>query len=161
MEKLRFILNIILFISIILNVVFICNYNNKNTIVEYREKQIIKRDTVINYKYSTDTIFITKEKIKYDTIVVDNIVYIKDIPQTYEIDSTDYNLKINATKLYWYQLDIHHQETIPVYDKVETIVKNKKQSPFGVSLFLGPTYDIYHRQFGVSVGVGFTVRLNK
>lgn len=158
MEKLLYIVTIICVISLSFNL-FLLTRTPEPVVVE-KKIETIKRDTIVHTSFHTDTIYIDREKIKkeYITRIERDTVWLADIPQTYEIDSTDYNLKINATKLYWYQLDVHHQETIPVYDKVETIVKEKKPFPIVFGIQVGAGYGFFSRKPDIYVGLGATYK---
>lgn len=159
MKKLIYILSILLIISLSLNIY----YYNKGCSSGYKlEKEYItvqKRDTIVEYKYNTDTIYFND--IQYKTINVRDTVWIEAKNREYKDSTEDYDITINAVKLNNYQLNIHKRDSIQYENKIirETIVKKEKQNPFGVSLFLGPAYDLYNKQMGVSVGIGLTFRI--
>ena len=157
MKKLLYILSIILIISLALNV-YQCN--RKKDVVEIEKEVIVeKRDTIIQTKLKTDTIYFND--IQYKTINVRDTVWIEAKNREYKDSTEDYDITINAVKLNNYQLNIHKRDSIQYENKIirETIVKKEKQNPFGVSLFLGPGYDLYNKQMGVSVGIGLTFRI--
>ena len=157
MKKLIYILSIILIISLGLNV-YQCN--RKKDVVEIEKEVIVeKRDTIIQTKLKTDTIYFND--IQYKTINVRDTVWIEAKNREYKDSTEDYDITINAVKLNNYQLNIHKRDSIQYENKIirETIVKKEKQNPFGVSLFLGPGYDLYNKQMGVSVGIGLTFRI--
>lgn len=159
MKKLIYILSILLIISLSLNIY----YYNKGCSSGYNlEKEYItvqKRDTIVEYKYRTDTIYFND--IQYKTINVRDTVWIEAKNREYKDSTEDYDITINAVKLNNYQLNIHKRDSIQYENKIirETIVKKEKQNPFGISLFLGPAYDLYNKQMGVSVGIGVTFRI--
>lgn len=159
MKKLIYILSILLIISLSLNIY----YYNKGCSSGYNlEKEYItvqKRDTIVEYKYRTDTIYFND--IQYKTINVRDTVWIEAKNREYKDSTEDYDITINAVKLNNYQLNIHKRDSIQYENKIirETIVKKEKQNPFGISLFLGPGYDLYNKQMGVSVGIGLTFRI--
>lgn len=99
--------------------------------------------------YIYDTIEVVKEKEK--------VVYIKDEPKLYT-DSTDkYQIKINAVKLYDYNLTLFDNDTV-VYSK-ETIVKKEKWKPeFYWSIGIGVHYGLVYRKFDVGPYVGFGLK---
>ena len=157
MKKLIYILSIILIISLGLNV-YQCN--RKKDVVEIEKEVIVeKRDTIIQTKLKTDTIYFND--IQYKTINVRDTVWIEAKNREYKDSTEDYDITINAVKLNNYQLNIHKRDSIQYENKIirETIVKKEKQNPFGISLFLGPAYDLYNKQMGVSVGIGVTFRI--
>lgn len=157
MKKLIYILSIILIISLALNV-YQCN--RKKDVVEIEKEVIVEKcDTIIQTKLKTDTIYFND--IQYKTINVRDTVWIEAKNREYKDSTEDYDITINAVKLNNYQLNIHKRDSIQYENKIirETIVKKEKQNPFGISLFLGPGYDLYNKQMGVSVGIGLTFRI--
>lgn len=157
MKKLIYILSIILIISLALNV-YQCN--RKKDVAEIEKEVIVEKcDTIIQTKLKTDTIYFND--IQYKTINVKDTVWIEAKNREYKDSTEDYDITINAVKLNNYQLNIHKRDSIQYENKIirETIVKKEKQNPFGVSLFLGPAYDLYNKQMGVSVGIGVTFRI--
>ena len=157
MKKLIYILSIILIISLALNV-YQCN--RKKDVAEIEKEVIVEKcDTIIQTKLKTDTIYFND--IQYKTINVKDTVWIEAKNREYKDSTEDYNITINAVKLNNYQLNIHKRDSIQYENKIirETIVKKEKQNPFGISLFLGPAYDLYNKQMGVSVGIGLTFRI--
>ena len=157
MKKLLYILSIILIISLALNV-YQCN--RKKDVAEIEKEVIVEKcDTIIQTKLKTDTIYFND--IQYKTINVKDTVWIEAKNREYKDSTEDYDITINAVKLNNYQLNIHKRDSIQYENKIirETIVKKEKQNPFGVSLFLGPAYDLYNKQMGVSVGIGLTFRI--
>ena len=157
MNKLVYILSIILIISLALNV-YQCN--RKKDVAEIEKEVIVEKcDTIIQTKLKTDTIYFND--IQYKTINVKDTVWIEAKNREYKDSTEDYDITINAVKLNNYQLNIHKRDSIQYENKIikETIVKKEKQNPFGISLFLGPGYDLYNKQMGVSVGIGLTFRI--
>ena len=157
MKKLLYIISIILIISLALNV-YQCN--RKKDVAEIEKEVIVEKcDTIIQTKLKTDTIYFNN--IQYKTINAKDTVWIEAKNREYKDSTEDYDITINAVKLNNYQLNIHKRDSIQYENKIikETIVKKEKQNPFGVSLFLGPGYDLYNKQMGVSVGIGLTFRI--
>ena len=160
MKVLVYILGTLLAVSVAFNIVQ-CTTRPTETPTEILEKfvTVVERDTVIKTVKDYDTVFVSKDHFVYDTIIVNEKVYIEDRPQTYHVDSTDYTLDINATHLMWYKLQLHRQDTITWRERTITETVVKKQSPWGLGLFLGPGYDVYNRQLGLSVGIGLTFKI--
>ena len=159
MKKLIYILSILLIISLGLNV-YQCNRKKDKEYVNIEKEVIVeKTDTIIQTKLKTDTIYFND--IQYKTINVRDTVWIEAKNREYKDSTEDYDITINAVKLNNYQLNIHKRDSIQYENKIirETIVKKEKQNLFGVSLFLGPGYDLYNKQMGVSVGIGLTFRI--
>lgn len=127
--------NIILGTSVLLNCIFVLVLlfgparGHKNTIYEKIVDTVVVRDTMTYFK--TDF----KTKYVYDTVVINDTVWIKDEPVVYT-DSTDsYKIDINAVKLYDYDLSIYRKDT--VFREIERTTKSE------------------HKRFCHSVGVGF------
>ena len=159
MKKLIYILSIILIISLSFNV-YQCNRKRDKEYVNVEKEVIVEKcDTIIQTKLKTDTIYFND--IQYKTINVRDTVWIEAKNREYKDSTENYDITINAVKLNSYQLNIHKRDSIQYENKIirETIVKKEKQNPFGISLFLGPGYDLYNKQMGVSVGIGLTFRI--
>ena len=159
MKKLIYILSILLIISLSLNI-HQCNRKRDKEYVNTEKEVIVEKcDTIIQTKLKTDTIYFND--IQYKTINVRDTVWIEAKDREYKDSTEDYDITINAVKLNNYQLNIHRRDSIQYENKIirETIVKKEKQNPFGISLFLGPAYDLYNKQMGVSVGIGLTFRI--
>lgn len=159
MNKTSFIISILLIISLSFNV-HQCNRKRDKEYVNIEKEVIVeKTDTIIQTKLKTDTIYFNN--IQYKTINVRDTVWIEAKNREYKDSTEDYDITINAVKLNNYQLNIHKRDSIQYENKIirETIVKKEKQNPFGISLFLGPGYDLYNKQMGVSVGIGLTFRI--
>lgn len=143
MKKLLYILSILLIISISLNIY----YYNKGCSLNYKlEKEYItvqKRDTIVEYKYSTDTIYNTKTNTEYKYIAINDTVYIENKPEIYKDSTENYDITINAVKLNNYQLNIHHTDTITF---TKEIIKNVYTKP-----------KKHHLNHGITLGVGYGV----
>lgn len=126
--------------------------------------EVIRTDTVIDWKYSTDTVYFSKikykNKIVYDTIHKNDVVYIRDTAVVHRDSTSDYTIDISAVRLDWYKLDINHRDTVTITNTVTTIVKQKSK-PFGFGVFAGPSYDPLNKSFGLSVGAGITFNVTK
>lgn len=118
-------------------------------VVEY----IHKRDTVIQWKYDTDTIYIKgKDKIKYETKVINDTVWIKDEPFTTTDSTSNYVIDINAVKLNWYRLRMMKNDTITINTTtVKTI--NSPKSGFYYGLGVGMGYGVFTRKTDIFVGL--------
>ena len=132
--------------------------------VTEKKVEIVKRDTIVDWKYSTDTVYFSKikykDKIVYDTIHKNDVVYIRDSAVVHRDSTSDYTIDISAVRLDWYKLDINHRDTVTVTNTITTIVKEKRK-PLGFGLFAGPSYDPINKSFGLSIGAGITLNFNK
>ena len=117
-------------------------------VVEY----IHIRDTVIQWKYDTDTIYIKgKDKIKYETKVINDTVWINDEPVTTTDSTSNYIIDINAVKLNWYRLIMMKNDTITINTTTVKTVSYPK-SGFYYGLGVGAGYGIVNRKPDIFVG---------
>lgn len=152
-DKCKYILIILLVGSLAINLFCLFSKNQANEVV-YKEKEVIKRDTVLVHRFHTDTVRIDQTKIKYDTIIIRDTVYIKDIPHNYHFEEDKYTLDINAVKLYDYNLDVNLRDTVTITNTVyNTVYQNKKQR-LTYGLQFGAGYGIFNRKPDVYVGFG-------
>ena len=151
MRTLAWILGIILALSLVSNIALIAERERDNTPkVEY----VHKTDTVIKWKYDTDTIYMTNTKIKYETKVINDTVWIKDEPITTTDSTSNYVIDINAVKLNWYRLRMMKNDTITINTTtVKTISSPKSGFYYGVGV--GAGYGFINRK--PDIFVGFTI----
>lgn len=151
------IVSILLILSVILNVRQ-CSIINE--IPKYEKIDTVLRiDTFIDHKIDYDTVFNNDTIHTTDTIVRDSVVYIRDIPNTYTYNNSDYTLNINAVKLNWYKLDYHRKDTftltVPQYVYIE---KEKKRFQFTHGLQFGLGYGLFNHKPDLYVGYGFQLK---
>lgn len=152
-------LSIILMVSIIINFgmavhIGYCHHKTPNTIV----KTEIKFDTIIDFKYNTDTVYVKENETKYKTIIVNDTTYIEDRGHDYNFSNDVYTLSANAVKLNWYNLEIHKKDTVQFTKQVEIPIYVKpKKSHFYYGVGIGYGYGITSKKFDVYAGfnVGF------
>ena len=156
MRTLVWILGIILALSLVSNIALIAERERDNTPkVEY----IHTRDTVIQWKYDTDTIYrMTNTRTKYETKVINDTVWIKDEPFTATDSTSNYVIDINAVKLNWYRLRMMKNDTITINTTtIRTI--NSPKSGFYYGLGVGVGYGFINRKpdvfFGLTIGYRF------
>lgn len=146
-KKLGYVLStaVSLFIGLVVGIIiaFCCKGCTSNTMPS---TTIIRTDTVVVVQRDTlrEVRRIEQVKHHYDTIRVNDTVYIKDEPQTY-MDSTEkYRLSIEAVKLYGYELDLYRADTVRI---VETTTQEtpKRKGRWGQAVVVG-----------LQVGYGFT-----
>ena len=142
---------LVLFISL-----FLWQVTDRQEIVE---KTVIQHDTIILRDTIRYKVEIPVEEYVYTERLVRDTVWIVDEPKTYK-DSTDkYNIEINATKLYGYNLNLYNNDTIIIYK--EKIVERKKdwRDYVGFSAGFGVQYGLIGRQIDVGPYVGVCVKL--
>lgn len=125
--------------------------------------EVIKRDTIINWNYSTDTVFADKikykNKIVYDTIVKDNIVYVKDSAVVHRDSTENYTIDISAVKLDWYKLDITHKDTVTYIQTVNNTIYKPKKNKIAIGVQGGYGYGFKSKQLEPYIGLGININL--
>lgn len=101
-----------------------------DVVIRFDTVVVVQRDTVRQVRQVRHT------EYRYDTIVRRDTVYIADKPQQYEDSTAEYRLRINAVKLYDYELDLYR------VDSCTTIVPKvaltpKKSAKWGQSVVVG------------------------
>ncbi len=144
---------ILLILSIILNIHLYCNPRIK---VE-KEKEIVT-DTIIEWRYSTDTIYLDKVNTKYEYkyITINDTVYIENKPQHYTDTTSNYTFEAQAVKLDWYKLDVHKTDTV-TQTKIEYVYNkgNKRKIHFNHGIQFGVGYGLINNKPDVFIGYGF------
>lgn len=156
------ILAILLTISLMLNFYL---YFLRPPMEKENKIEVIKRDTIIEWKYSTDTVFADKikykNKIVYDTIVQNDTVYVKDSAVVHRDSTENYTIDISAVKLDWYKLDITHKDTVTYIQTVNTVTYKPRSNKPQIGVFGGLGYDIKGKTFGPEIGIGVVIPLTK
>ena len=152
MKKLIYILSILLIISLSLNI----HYYNKGRSSDYKlEKEYItvqKRDTIVEYKYRTDTIYNTKTNTEYKYLTINDTVYIENKPEIYKDSTDNYDITIQSVKMDWYKLNIHHRDTITFTKEIIKNVYNKKKQHFNHGITLGVGYGVWNQKPDLFIG---------
>lgn len=122
-----------------------------------------KTDTLVVVKRDTIKVVKKVKEFRYDTVVVNNTVYIKDTLQHYT-DSTDmYKIDIEAVRLDNYRLDIYRSDSlVHITDSVFIYKENKDswwKNRFVVTAGIGVGYGLINKNFDCYVGVGVGIRL--
>lgn len=148
MRTLAWILGIILALSLVSNIALIAERERDNTPkVEY----VHKTDTVIQWKYDTDTIYMTNTRVEYETKVINDTVWINDEPVTTTDSTSNYVIDINAVKLNWYRLRMMKNDTITISTTtVKTI--SSPRSGFYYGLGVGAGYGLINRKPDIFLG---------
>lgn len=125
--------------------------------------EVVKKDTVTNVIRNFDTVYVEKTKYKdryhYDTVMVENKVYVRDTLMNYAFNEKDYDLSIYAVKLDKYKLDIHAKDTINfTKTEMKTVVKPKKNL-ISVGIIGGYGYGFRSRDVQPFIGAGITINL--
>ena len=149
MRTLVWILGIILALSLVSNIALIAERERDNTPkVEY----IHTRDTVIQLKYDTDTIYVANTRTKYETKVINDTVWIKDEPFTTTDSTSNYVIDINAVKLNWYRLRMMKNDTIPINTTtIRTTTAPKSGFYYGLGVGMG--YGFINRKPDIFIGL--------
>lgn len=122
-----------------------------NTSPERVVEYIHIRDTVIQWKYDTDTIYMTNTRVEYETKVINDTVWINDEPVTTTDSTSNYIIDINAVKLNWYRLRMMRNDTITINTTtVKTI--SSPRSGFYYGLGVGAGYGLINRKPDIFLG---------
>ena len=138
-------------------------YFLRQPMIKETSTEVIKRDTIINWNYSTDTVFADKikykNKIVYDTIVKNNTVYVKDSAVIHRDSTENYTIDISAVKLDWYKLDITHKDTVTYIQTVNTVTYKPKKNKIAIGVQGGYGYGFKSRQLEPYIGLGININL--
>ena len=116
--------------------VFMCGYGFHGCTHECKGTEVVHTDTIQTIRVDTIRVERTFTDYIYDTIVVNDTVYIADIPRVYTDSTADYALNVRAVKMYDYRLDIFRVDTITRYIQ-EKPAEPKKRGKFGQSIVIG------------------------
>ena len=141
MNKTSFIISILLIISLSFNIHQCNRKRDKEYVNVEKEVTVEKTDTIVEYKYKTDTIYNTKTNTEYKYITINDTAYIENKPEIYKDSTDNYDITIQSVKMDWYKLNIHKRDTI-TYTK--EIIKNVYTKP-----------KKQHLNHGITLGVGY------
>lgn len=130
-KALQYILLLSVFVS-----VFLCGYGFRGCTHECNGTEVVRTDTIQTIRVDTIRVERTFTNHIYDTVIVNDTVYIADIPRVYTDSTTDYALNVRAVKLYDYRLDIFRVDTITRYIQ-EKPAEPKKRCKAGQSVVIG------------------------
>ena len=116
--------------------VFLCGYGCHGCTHECNVTDVVHTDTIHTIRVDTIRVERTFTDYIYDTIVVNDTVYIADIPRVYTDSTADYALNVRAVKMYDYRLDIFRVDTIIRYIQ-EKPTEPKKRGKMGQSVVIG------------------------
>ena len=133
MNKTITILWAILLISLMLNVYLLTRKDKtiEKEIVQYVER----KDTVVVFRHETDTLYLEKLITKN---VVDTI-HTNDTTVLYNYSDSVIDIKMQAQRLDWFKYNVHHKDTITLYETkyIEKTLKENKKFQHGISVGLG------------------------
>lgn len=152
MKKLLYILSILLIISLSLNIYYYNKGCNSGYNLEKEYITVQKRDTIVEYKYRTDTIYNTKTNTEYKNITINDTVYIENKPEIYKDSTDNYDITIQSVKMDWYKLNIHHRDTITYTKEIIKNVYNKKKQHFNHGITLGVGYGVWNQKPDLFIG---------
>ena len=116
--------------------VFLCGYGCHGCTHECKVTEVVHTDTIQTIRVDTIRVERTFTDHIYDTIVVNDTVYVADIPHVYTDSTADYALNVRAVKMYDYRLDIFRVDTITRYVQEKPTEPNKR-GKFGQSVVIG------------------------
>lgn len=140
-------------------------YFIREPIVKENRIEIIKKDTIVDYVKSFDTVYLAKtvykDRYHYDTIHIKDKTYIQDTLHNYAFKEKDYDLDINAVRLDNYKLDIHTKDTVTYVQTVNTVTYKERSNKPQIGLYGGLGYDVNGKTFGPEIGIGIVIPLTK
>ena len=110
--------------------IFLCGYGFHGCTHECKEAEVVHTDTIQTIRVDTIRVERTFTDYIYDTIIVNDTVYVADIPRVYTDSTADYALNVRAVKMYDYRLDIFRVDTIIRYLQ-EKPTEPKKRGKIG------------------------------
>lgn len=154
------ILTVILTLSLLTNFYL---YFIREPVTKEVKVEVIKKDTVTDLISDFDTVYVEKTKYNdryhYDTVMVENKVYVRDTIREYDFKEKDYDLSVYAVKLDRYKLDIHAKDTITfTKTEINTVVKPKKNL-ISVGIIGGYGYGFRSKSVEPFIGAGITLNL--
>ena len=153
MNKTSFIISILLIISLSFNVHQCNRKRDKEYVNTEKEVTVEKTDTIVEYKYKTDTIYNTKTNTEYKYITKNDTVYIENKPEIYKDSTDNYDITIQSVKMDWYKLNIHHRDTI-TYTKeiIKNVYTKPKKQHFNHGITLGVGYGVWNQKPDLFIG---------
>ncbi len=152
MNKTSFIISILLIISLSFNVHQCNRKRDKEYVNVEKEVTVEKTDTIVEYKYRTDTIYNTKTNTEYKYLTINDTVYIENKPEIYKDSTDNYDITIQSVKMDWYKLNIHHRDTITNTKEIIKNVYNKKKQHFNHGITLGVGYGVWNQKPDLFIG---------
>ena len=152
MNKTSFIISILLIISLSFNVHQCNRKRDKEYVNVEKEVTVEKTDTIVEYKYKTDTIYNTKTNTEYKYITINDTAYIENKPEIYKDSTDNYDITIQSVKMDWYKLNIHHRDTITFAKEIIKNVYNKKKQHFNHGVTLGVGYGLWNQKPDLFIG---------
>ena len=152
---------------ILLTMSLICNawLYWREPLVKETKVEVVKHDTIVKFQLKTDTIhwykIKYKNKVYYDTVHVNDYVYIRDTAVVHRDSTENYSIDISAVKLDWYKLDIHARDTITTEKIINNTIYKPKKNNFTVGLSVGYGYGLIHQKPDAFVGVTATYNIIK
>lgn len=147
---------------LLVTVAFGCGYFFRKPITIKEEVEVvkIKKDTTIivkeNYKFCNIPTPVFYET--HDTLMIQDTVYIKDVPEEYVYNEEDYDLTISATHLYGYELDIHKEVPFS-WNDTQTTVRTTKNKVLNFGPQIGFGYGVFNKKPDLYVGFGLNINL--
>lgn len=153
MNKTSFIISVLLIISLSFNV-HQCNRKKDKEYVNVEKEVIVeKTDTIVNFKYITDTIYNNKKDTEYKYITVNDTTYIESKPEIFKDSTDNYDITIQSVKMDWYKLNIHKTDTI-TYTKeiIKNVYTKAKKQHFNHGITLGVGYGVWNQKPDLFIG---------
>lgn len=110
-------------------------------------RTVVQRDTVVVVQRDTlrEVRRVEQVRHRYDTVVVNDTVYVRDEPRVWADSTERYRIAIEAVKLYGYELDLYKADTVRVVETTAVVEPAKRRGRWGQSVVVG-----------IQAGYGFT-----
>lgn len=110
-------------------------------------RTVVRTDTVVVVQRDTlrEVRRVEQVRYRYDTVVVNDTVYVRDEPRVWADSTERYRIAIEAVKLYGYELDLYRADTVRMVETTAVVEPAKRKGRWGQSVVVG-----------IQVGYGFT-----
>lgn len=153
-EKEKFKILTLLIISLLFNIGMAIHighhHSNPDTII----KTEVKFDTIVRFKYNTDTIYVKDTLFRNKTITINDTVYVERRYNDFIFNDPYYTLFVNAIDVKKYKLDIHKTDTISFTKEVEIPIYVKPKKPdLYIGIGLGVGYGLFTKKPDLYIGM--------
>lgn len=145
---------IALFISLLFNIGMAIHIGHHHSNPETIIKTEVKFDTIVHFKYNTDTIHVKDTLFRNKTIIVNDTVYVERRYNDFIFNDPYYTLFVNAIDVKKYKLDIHKTDTITFTKEIEIPIYVKPKKPiFYYGIGLGVGYGLFTKKPDLYIGM--------
>lgn len=145
---------IALFISLLFNIGMAVHIGYHHSHPDMLIKKEVKYDTIVSFKYDTDTIYVKDTLFRNKTVTVNDTVYVERCYNDFIFNDPYYTLLVNAIDVKKYKLDIHKTDTITCTREVEIPIYIKPKKPifyYGIGMGIG--YGLFTKKPDLYIGI--------